>query len=44
MKDLTHIYYFEKLLEDVKNDLVREAIEEGKIAIGSVCAQIPEHF
>lgn len=42
MKDLKHIYYFEKLLDDVKNDLVREAIDAGQLAIGSVCAQIPE--
>lgn len=42
MKDLTHIYYFEKQLEEVKNDLVTKALGEGRIAIGSVCAQIPE--
>ena len=42
MKDLKHIYYFEKLLEDVNNDLVREAQREGKIAIGSVCSLMPE--
>lgn len=42
MKDLKHIYYFEKLLQEVNNDLVREASEAGRLAIGSVCSQIPE--
>lgn len=42
MKDLKHLYYFEKLLQESNNDLVREAVEEGKIAIGSVCSSIPE--
>lgn len=42
MKDLKHLYYFEKLLEDVNNDLVRQAQSEGNIAIGGVCSLIPE--
>lgn len=42
MKDLQHLYYFEKLLEEVNNDLVRKAQEKGDIAIGAVCFQIPE--
>ena len=42
MKDLQHLYYFEKLLEEVNNDLVREAQNKGSIAIGAVCFQIPE--
>lgn len=42
MKDLKHIYTLEKMLEEVNNDLCREASEEGQMAIGSVCAQIPE--
>lgn len=42
MKDLKHIYYFEKLLEETKNDCIRQAEKEGQIAIGSVCSQIPE--
>lgn len=42
MKDLKHLYYFEKLLEDANNELVREAQKEGKLALGSVCFQIPE--
>lgn len=42
MKDLKHLYYFENLLQDVNNDLVRQACNEGRIAIGGVCSQIPE--
>lgn len=42
MKDLKHLYYFENLLQDANNDLVREACNQGRIAIGSVCSQIPE--
>lgn len=42
MKDLKHLYYFEKLLEDANNDLVREAQAEGRVCVGSVCYQIPE--
>ena len=30
MKDLKHLYYFEKLLEDANNKLVRQAQAEGK--------------
>lgn len=36
MKDLANLYYFEKLLEDVNNDLVRQAQAKGNIAIGAV--------
>lgn len=42
MRDLKHLYYFEKLLEDTYNDLAREAQAEGQLAIGHVCFQIPE--
>lgn len=42
MRDLKHLYYFERLLEDVNNDLVRDAKDRGDIAIGAVCFQIPE--
>lgn len=42
MRDLKHLLYFENLLQDSNNDLVREAKENGQIAIGSVCYQIPE--
>ena len=42
MRDLKHIYYFEKLLENSYNDLIGEAQEQGRKAIGHVCYQIPE--
>lgn len=42
MKDLRHLDYFEKLLEESINDIVRTAKVEGQIAIGNVCYQIPE--
>lgn len=42
MKDLKHLYYFEKLLEDVNHELVRKAQQEGQLAIGHVCFMIPE--
>lgn len=42
MKDLKHLYYFEKLLEEANNDLVRQAQSEGKICVASVCENTPE--
>jgi len=42
MKDLKHLYYFERLLDDAYNELVRKAQEEGRKCIGSVCYQVPE--
>lgn len=42
MKDLKHLYYFERLLDDADNELVRKAQEEGRRCIGSVCYQVPE--
>lgn len=42
MKDLTHIYTLEKLLQDACNELVVQACKQGNIAIGSVCSLIPE--
>jgi benzoyl-CoA reductase/2-hydroxyglutaryl-CoA dehydratase subunit BcrC/BadD/HgdB len=42
MRDLKHLYYFEKLLDDVNNDLVRQAQNDERIAVGAVCFQIPE--
>ncbi len=42
MKDLKHLYYFEKLLEDANNELVREAKDKGLKCIGSTCYQVPE--
>jgi len=42
MKDLKHLYYFEKLLEDANNELVRQAQDEGQKCIATVCENVPE--
>ena len=42
MKDLKHLIYFEKLLQDAQNELVTKAVDEGKIALGYNCYYIPE--
>lgn len=42
MKDLKHLYYFERLLEDANNELVRQAQSEGKRCVATVCENIPE--
>lgn len=42
MKDLKHLYYFEKLLEEANNDLIRQAQDEGKKCVATVCENIPE--
>ena len=42
MKDLKHLYYFENLLGDVNNELIRQAKTEGKLAIGYTCFHMPE--
>ena len=42
MRDLKHLYYFENLLLEDNNELVQRQQAAGSIAIGSVCAQIPE--
>jgi len=42
MRDLKHLYYFEKLLDDANNDLVRQAQDEGRKCVATVCENIPE--
>ena len=42
MRDLKHLYYFEQLLDNANNDLVREAKAKGLKCVGSVCYQVPE--
>lgn len=42
MKDLRHLYFFEKLLEDANNDLVREAQAAGDVCVATVCENVPE--
>lgn len=42
MKDLKHLYYFEKLVEDANNELVRQAQDEGLKCIATTCENVPE--
>ena len=42
MKELEHLIYFESLLEDANNELVRKAEAEGDLAIGYTCFHAPE--
>ena len=42
MRDLKHLIYFESLLENADNDLVKQAQAEGKLAIGYTCYHMPE--
>ena len=42
MKDLKHLIYFDNLLQEANNDLVKQAKAEGKRAIGYTCYFMPE--
>ena len=42
MKDLKHMYFFEKLLEDANNELIRQAQAEGRKCVATVRENIPE--
>ena len=42
MKDLKHLIFFENLLENADNELVRQAQAEGDICLGYTCYHIPE--
>lgn len=42
MKDLKHLIYFENLLQEANNELVAQAVSEGKYALGYNCYYIPE--
>ena len=42
MKDLKYLIYFESLLENADNELVRKAQEDGGLAMGYTCFHIPE--
>ena len=42
MKDLKHLYEFEKLLQEANNELVQKAKADGGIALGYTCYHIPE--
>ena len=42
MKDLKHLIYFESLLENADNELVKKAQADGGLAMGYTCFHIPE--
>ena len=42
MKDLKHLIFFENLLENADNELVKKAQAEGGLALGYTCYHIPE--
>lgn len=42
MRDLKHIHFFEKLLEQADNELVRAEKAEGGVAVGYSCYYLPE--
>ena len=42
MKDLKHIHYYEQLLEEANNELVKQAKADGGVAVGYTCYYIPE--
>ena len=42
MKDLKHLIFFENLLQEANNDLVKQAKREGKLALGYTCYFMPE--
>ncbi len=42
MRDLKHLIYFEDLLQEANNDLVRKGKEDGKLCLGYTCYFMPE--
>ena len=42
MKDLKHLFYFENLLQEANNYLVKQSTSDGKLAIAYTCYHIPE--
>lgn len=42
MRDLKHLIYFENLLQEANNDLVKQAKSDGKLALGYTCYFMPE--
>ena len=42
MKDLRHIRFYEKLLEQANNELVQQAKRDGGVAVGYTCYYLPE--
>ena len=42
MRDLKHLQFFEDLLQQAHNDLVKQAKDDGKVAVGYTCYYVPE--
>ena len=42
MKDLKHLIFFEDLLQEANNSLIRQAQSEGRKCIGYMCENVPE--
>ena len=42
MKDLKHLTYFENILMEAYNPLIRQAQQEGKICAAYTCENTPE--
>ena len=42
MRDLKHLIYFEDLLQEANNDLVRKGKEDGNLCLGYTCYFTPE--
>ena len=42
MKDLKHLIFFENLLQEANNELIRQAKSEGKKCVAFVCENTPE--
>ena len=42
MRDLKHLIYFENLLQEANNDLVKQGRDDGKLALGYTCYFMPE--
>ena len=42
MKDLKHLIYFENLLQEANNELIRQAQAEGKVCVAYTCENTPE--
>jgi len=42
MRDLKHLIFFENLLQEANNDLVKQARESGRYALGYTCYFMPE--
>lgn len=42
MKDLKHLIFFEKLLQEANNELIQQARDDGKRCVAYVCENTPE--